>query len=111
MGLMRTDRPLLIDGYTGEGSNAQDRGLPVGGGYEFRRREPSGLRPRADDPYKVWLAQREAEREQSEPTRVRWVYRHPEVTRPAAKTPVARLDVTLDEREAPDGDEGFAVLA
>jgi hypothetical protein len=106
MGLMRTDRPLLTDGCAGEDSDA----LRANGGYEFRR-EPSGARPRAADPYKVWLAQREAEREMAEPTRVRWVYRHPRVTRPAVETPVARIDVTLDERERPGGDEGFAVLA
>jgi hypothetical protein len=106
MGLMRADRPLLTDGCAGEDSDEP----AAGGGYEFRR-EPSGLRPRASDPYKVWLAQRDAERERAEPTRVRWVYRHPRVTRPAAESPIARIDVTLDERDGADGEEGFAVLA
>jgi hypothetical protein len=106
MGLMRADRPLLTDSYAGDGADRQD----AEGGYEFRR-EPSGPSPRAADPYKVWLAQREAERERTEPTSVRWVYRHPRVTRPAAETPVARIDITLDEREVTDGNEGFAVLA
>jgi hypothetical protein len=108
MGLMRADKPLLTDSCAGESESA----LPTGGEYEFSqaRREPSG-RPRAADPYAVWLAQREAERERDESARIRWVYRHPRVTRPAAGVPPALIDVTLDERDASDGEGGFAVLA
>jgi hypothetical protein len=105
---MKADRPLLTDGGAGEGSHGRG-GLAADGGYELSqsRREPTGLGARAADPYAVWLAQREAERERDEPTRIRWVYRHPRVTRAAAAT----IDVTLGEREASDGDGGFAVLA
>jgi hypothetical protein len=110
MGLMKADRPLLTDSCAAESGDGGDAGLTGGGGYEFRR-EPTGLRPRVADPYAVWLAQREAERERVEPTRIRWVYRHPRVTRPDVETPVARIDVTLDGREPVDGEEGFAVLA
>jgi hypothetical protein len=40
----------------------------------------------ARDPYALWLAQQESARERSEGEAIRWVYRYPRVTRPAATT-------------------------
>jgi hypothetical protein len=40
-----------------------------------------GARPASVDPYALWIAKREAERERPE---VRWVYRYPRVTREAS---------------------------
>jgi hypothetical protein len=48
------------------------------------RREPEAFAARgiAADPYALWLAQREAEKDAERPE-IRWVYRHERVTRPA----------------------------
>lgn len=55
------------------------------------RSEPQTLKARAvaRDPYALWLAQQQSAREQSGGEEIRWVYRYPRVTRPAAPTVVA----------------------
>ena len=49
------------------------------------RYEPETLvrRRACADPYALWLAEREAERERRERPEIKWVYRYPRVTRPA----------------------------
>jgi len=43
-----------------------------------------GSRTGVRDPYALWLAQQESARERTEGETIRWVYRYPRVTRPAA---------------------------
>jgi hypothetical protein len=50
------------------------------------RQEPQTLRRRSGsaDPYALWLAEQARSRESARGEEVRWVYRYPRVSRPAA---------------------------
>jgi hypothetical protein len=52
------------------------------------RFEPQTVESRvaARDPYALWLARQESARERIEGEEIRWVYRYPRVTHPAAPT-------------------------
>jgi hypothetical protein len=86
MRLIGTHRQARSEHAFGDGARLRADELSAGAYEVFdTRREPEAFAvpAAAADPYALWLAEREAEKDTERPE-IRWVYRHERVTRPAA---------------------------